>query len=342
MGGIGLAARHISASLTKPFVIARGARHDMDLVQLELRYRGLSGFGEAAPIARYEESIDSVLDWLELIDLGDDPFATDRVWAGLPLGQQAARAAVDAALHDLQGKMTGLAVSRLLGLQRHPPPTSWTVSLCDPETMARDAESAARRGFKWLKLKLGGRDGEDLERVRHVRAVTDLPIQVDVNEAWTIDEALHVLDQADIQCCEQPLRAGDPEGPSLKRRSRVPIFVDEDCRSLHDLVACAERAHGVNLKLAKTGGIREALRMVAAARALGLGLMIGCMIETSLGIAAGAQIANLFDLVNLDGHLLLADDPWTGLALTDGVVRPSVKPGLGVCPSASIRGVSDT
>jgi L-alanine-DL-glutamate epimerase-like enolase superfamily enzyme len=196
--------------------------------------------------------------------------------------------------------------------------------------MARRAEAAARRGFRRLKLKLGGRDGLDLERVRAVRAVTDLPLQVDVNEYWTLDEALEYLPQMPLEYCEQPLPAGDPEGPELRRRSPVPIYVDEDCHTLADIAACAERAHGVTIKLAKAGGIREAVRMANAARAFRLGVMLGCMVESGLGIAAGAQIASLCDHVDLDGNLLLAHDPWPGVELRDGVQVPSTRPGLGV------------
>jgi len=126
------------------------------------------------------------------------------------------------------------------------------------------------------------------------------------------------------------LPAGDPGGPELKRASPVPIYVDEDCHRLEDVPACAERAHGINVKLAKSGGIREAVRMVHAARALGLGCMLGCMLESGLGIAAAAQIASLFDHVDLDGNLLLRQDPWPGVELVDGVQTPADGPGLGV------------
>src|SRR5581483_4023442 len=219
---------------------------------------GVSGFGEAAPIERYEESAASALAWLGDVDPGDDPWALDEVAARLPPGEQAARAALDAALHDLQGKLAGQPVYRLLGLRRDGPPTSWTVWLGDPDAMARRAEAAGLRGFRRLKLKLGGRDGLDLARVRAVREATDLPLQVDVNEYWSLDEALELLPQMEIEYCEQPLPAGDPAGPELKRRSPVPIFVDEDCHALADVAPCAERAHGITIKLAKAGGIREA------------------------------------------------------------------------------------
>jgi L-alanine-DL-glutamate epimerase-like enolase superfamily enzyme len=225
-------------------------------------------------------------------------------------------------------------VHKLLGLRRDGPPTSWTIWLGDPDDMARRAQATSREGrFRRLKLKLGGRDGLDLERVRAVRSVTDLPLQVDVNEYWTLDEALEYLPQLELEYCEQPLAAGDAGGPELKRRSPVPIYVDEDCHTLADVAACAERAHGINIKLAKSGGIREAVRMAHAARALGLGVMLGCMIESGLGIAAGAHIASLMDHVDLDGNLLLAGDPWPGVEFTDGIQRPGSRPGLGVAPA---------
>ena len=290
----------------------------------------MSGFGEAAPIERYDESAGSALAWLASVELGDDPWALDEIEARLPPGEQAARAAVDAALHDLQGKLAGLPVHRLLGLRRDGPPTSWTVWLGDPDDTARRAERAEARGFRRLKLKLGGRDGLDLARVQAVRSVTALPLQVDVNEFWSLDEALELLPQMALEYCEQPLPAGDPDGAELKRRSPVPIYVDEDCHSLADVAPCAERAHGITVKLAKSGGIREAVRMTHAARALGLGVMLGCMVESGLGIAAGAQIASLFDHVDLDGNLLLAEDPWPGVEFAGGVQHPSDRPGLGV------------
>src|SRR3954471_1257562 len=201
--------------------------------------------------------------------------------------------------------------------------------------MARRAEKTTRDGrFRRLKLKLGGRDGLDVQRVRAVRAATDLPLQVDVNEYWSLDEALEFLPQMDLQYCEQPLPAGDPDGPELKRRSPVPIYVDEDCHTLADIAPCAERAHGIVIKLDKSGGIREAVRMAHAARALGLGVMLGCMVESGLGISAGCQVASLCDHVDLDGNLLLAEDPCPGVELVGGIQVPPATSGLGVQPAA--------
>jgi len=328
-----LTARKQTLRLAETFVISRGAEDDAEVVVVEIRHDGVTGFGEAAPIDRYDESAGSALAWLQAVTLGDDPFAVDEQLAALPPGEQAARAAVDAALHDLQGKLTGKPVYGLLGVPRLGPPTSWTVWLGDPDDMARRAERAAVRGFRRLKLKLGGRDGLDLERVLAVRAVTDLPLQCDVNEYWSLDEALEYLPQMNLEYCEQPLPAGDPDGPELKRRAALPIYVDEDCHTAADVAACAERAHGVNIKLAKSGGIREAIRIVAAARGLGLGVMLGCMIESGLGISAGAHISGLMDHVDLDGNLLLAEDPWPGVAFEDGIQVPADRPGLGVAPT---------
>jgi L-Ala-D/L-Glu epimerase len=316
--------------LAETFTISRGSEDEAEVVQVEIRHAAVTGRGEAAPVERYDESAGSALAWLEQVELGGDPFALDAIGDALPPGEQAARSAVDAALHDLQGKLVGLPVYKLLGLRRHGPPTSWTIWLGDPDDMARRTEKIAGRGFRRLKLKLGGRDGLDAERVRAVRSVTDLPLQCDVNEAWSLDEALEYLPQLDLQYCEQPLVAGSPDGAELKRRSPVPIYVDEDCHTLVDVAACAERAHGINIKLAKSGGMREALRMSHAARALGLGVMLGCMVESGLGIAAGAHVASLMDHVDLDGNLLLAEDPCPGVAFADGVQLPAEAPGLGV------------
>src|SRR5207244_12545825 len=164
------------------------------------------------------------------------------------------------------------------------------------------------------------------------------PLQVDVNEYWSRDEALEALPQLaelGVAYCEQPLEAADPGGAELKRRSPLPIYVDEDCHTLADVAGCAEIAHGINVKLAKSGGIREAVRMAHAARALDLGVMLGCMIESGLGIAAGASIASLCDHVDLDGNLLIARNPWPGVELVDGVQTPSEEPGLGVRQAVS-------
>jgi len=195
------------------------------------------------------------------------------------------------------------------------------------------ARAHASGRFRRLKLKLGGGDGRDVDRVSAVREVTDVPLQVDVNEAWNLEEALDALPrlaELGVEYCEQPLPAGDPGGAALKAAAALPVYVDEDCHTLADVAACAPIAQGVNIKLAKAGGIGEGVRMAHAARAIGLGVMLGCMVETGLGIAAGAAMASLCDHVDLDGNLLLATDPWPGVELIDGIQTPSEEPGLGV------------
>ena len=329
-----ISARRATLELAETFVIARSSQDTAEVVYVEIEHEGQIGYGEATPIERYDQTAESALAYVEEHGdkLGDDPWALEEIESRLPPEQFAARAGIEAALHDLQGKLTGIPVWRLLGLRRAGPPTSWTIWLGDPDDMARRAEAVGDR-FKRLKLKLGGGDGLDVERVRAVRGVTELPLMVDVNEWWSLDEALEALPQLaelDVEYCEQPLRAGDPNGPTLKERSPLSIYVDEDCHVAADVPVCAERAHGVNIKLAKSGGIREAIRIAHVARALGLGVMLGCMNESGLAVAAGAQVASLCDHVDLDGNLLLRHDPWPGVELVDGVQLPSESPGLGV------------
>ena len=329
-------AHIVRLELAETFVISRDATDFADVVHVSISHEGATGYGEAAPIDRYDESARSarsfVLEHAER--LGSDPFALEDIGERLAAvqGQQAAKSAIDSALHDLQGKLLGVPIGRLLGLPRSGPPTCWTIWLGDPDDMARRAEAASGT-YRRLKLKLGGGDGLDGDRVRAVRAATELPLQVDVNEGWSLDEALEtlpVLSECGIDLCEQPLRAGDEDCRRLKQESPVSIFVDEDCHTLADVARCADFAHGINIKLAKSGGIREAVRMVHAARALRLGVMLGCMLESGLGIAAGCCVAPLCDRVDLDGNLLLREDPFPGVDLVDGVQVAAVAPGLGV------------
>jgi L-Ala-D/L-Glu epimerase len=335
-----LTHRTATLRLREPFTISRSTDEEVTQVFVELEAGGVTGYGEASPQEHYDESPESASAFLDEAEdlLGDDPFALEAIerrFRGRP-GEMAAKAALDSALHDVCGKIAGQPVWRLLGFERGGPPTSWTIWLGDPDDMARRAEVVGNR-FRRLKLKLGARDGLDVERVRAVRGVTDLPLQVDVNEYWELDEAIEnvrALADLGVEYVEQPLPAGDVGGRRLKKESPIPIYVDEDCHTLGDVRACAEIAHGVNIKLAKSGGIREAVRIAHAARALDLGVMLGCMIESSLAIAAACQVASLCDFVDLDGNILLADDPWEGVEFLDGVQLPSDQPGLGVFRAA--------
>lgn len=337
-GSLRLTYRVVELKHSVPFRISRSTLESFRVVEVAISLAGETGYGEAAPHEHYGETSDSVASFLDDAAgmLGDDPFARDEIEARVSsLGDEmAARAGVDAALHDLCGKLTGLPVWRLIGTPRHGPATTMTLGLEEPDAMARAASAWTADGrIRRLKLKLGGGDGLDVERVEAVRDVTPVPLLVDVNESWDFAEALETIPRLaslGVECVEQPLKAGDTEAAVLKRESTLPIYADEDCHTSADLIACARIADGVNVKLSKCGGLRNALAMVHAARALGLGVMVGCMSESSLGIAAACPLAGLCDTVDLDTNLMLGNDPWQGLEMIDGAQTPGPRPGLGV------------
>lgn len=334
-----LHARTYTLEYLEPFVISRSADTSSQVVQVAIEHDGVVGFGEGAPDEHYGEGPAGARDWiLEHVEplLGDDPFATEAILgrlAQLP-GQMAAKCAVDGALHDLTGKLCGQPLWRILGLDRTPPPTSYTISI---DTLEGTADRAARAAsYKALKIKVGGPG--DLERVRIVRDAAPLAlIRVDANEAWTVEstrELVPELVSLGVELVEQPLPAADRDGYAELHADGlpIPIVVDESCHTLADVAPAGQLADGINIKLTKSGGIREALRMIHAARALDLRVMLGCMNESTLGIAGAAQISPLVDVVDLDGHLLNANDSHTGLGFADGRVLPGDGPGLGVDP----------
>src|SRR5215207_10134524 len=327
--------RTASLALAEEFGIARGSRTTQDVVQVELEHDGLVGRGEAAPVYYRGESVATASAFLEDVAprLGRDPFALEELLTGVD-GDAAGRSALDAALHDWVGRRLRLPVWRLLGLSRAAPPTSYTIGI---DTLDGTRDRARRaRGYRALKVKVGG--AEDLARLEVVRAESQAPLRVDANEGWTLEaarELVPALVELGVELIEQPFPARDLESfRALRELSpRPPVIVDEGCHDLGDVAEVAGYADGINVKLAKSGGLREAVRMVHAARALGLRVMIGCMIESQLGVAPAAQIASLADWVDLDGHLLLADQPFRGLGFEEGRVLPSHGPGLGVEPA---------
>jgi L-alanine-DL-glutamate epimerase-like enolase superfamily enzyme len=327
----------VSLALAEEFGIARGSRTEQQLVQVELEHDGLVGRGEAAPVYYRGETVETASAFLAeagpALD-GADPFRLEAILHRLQ-GDAAGRAALDAALHDWVGRRLDVPVWRLLGLSRAAPVTSYTIGI-DTVEGTRDRARRAR-GFRALKVKVGG--AEDLERLAAVRAETDAPLRVDANEGWTLESARELvpaLVELGVELIEQPFPAADVESfRALRELAPLPpVIVDEGCHDLRDVAPAAGYADGINVKLAKSGGLREAVRMVHAARALGLRVMLGCMVESQLGVAPAAQIASLTDFVDLDGHLLLADEPFRGLQLEEGCVLPSHGPGLGVEPAA--------
>ncbi len=321
-----------------PFVTAHGggSRHRNVLVEIE--HEGLCGLGEAAPSPYHGETAATVLAALATlvpaVETVASPLQVEAVHAAMEAalaGHRAAKAAIDIACHDWMGKRAGLPLFALFGLDpAMTPPSSYTVPIVSPAEAA--AAIAAGERFRVLKVKMG--DPADMERLAQVRAATAKPLRVDANGGWSAPEAierLSTLGAAGVELVEQPVPAADLLGLARVRdASRLPIIADEPALTAADIPRLAGMADGVNVKLAKAGGIRPALAMIQTARAHGLRIMLGCMVETSIGIAAAAHLAPLVDWVDLDGHLLLARDPAAGLALVAGRVLPAPRPGLGV------------
>ncbi len=327
--------------LKTPFRIAHGTsetRHNV-LVRLREGPRpcALEGLGEAAPVRQHHETQAGVLAYLESLPaLPGDPFQLEDILAALPPGSQAARAAVDIALHDLVGQKLGVPLYRLWGLNpARIPPTSFTIGI-GPAVEVREQAQAAARRFSILKLKLGRDEQHCLDTVRAVRRATDARLVADANCAWSADQALRLiplLADLGLEWIEQPLAEDDLDGlRRLHRASPIPIFADEPVRTAGDIPRLAGCVDGVNIKLMKAGGLREARRMIAVARAHGLQVMLGCMVETSVGITAAAHLAPLVDWADLDGAFLIANDPFIGAQPEGDRLIPPDAPGLGLQP----------
>jgi L-alanine-DL-glutamate epimerase-like enolase superfamily enzyme len=348
--GLTLDQEVLNLPLRDPFVIARSEHNQgrsITTVAVELHdpAAGLTGVGEGYPDAYYGETPETMAvvmpALLEVVELGvlegdlDTTraalVATAMAFDGVVRGHGAAKCALDIALHDLAGKRLGIAVVDLLGLSRELPPTDFTLGIDAPDVVAERARRAAR--FPALKIKVGG--PADLETLQAVRAVYGGPIRVDANTGWTPDSAERLLPELvrlGVELIEQPFPARRLDQLAwLQARSPLPIVADESAVADEDLDGLVGVVAGVNVKLAKCGGVGPAARMLARARSLGFRTFLGCMEETSVGIAASAAVASLADWVDLDGCLLLAEDPYEGLDLDDGCrwVLPAT-PGLGV------------
>lgn len=313
--------RHLSLPLNAPFRISRGVKHAAEVVTVELRQGDRIGRGESVPYPRYRESVASVLDEME--SLREDLCAgmgRDELQARLTPG--AARNALDAALWDLEAKLTGVPVWAGLARPPHAPvTTALTVSLDTPQAMEQAASRIA--DARLIKIKVDADDpAARIEAVR--RAAPAAKLIVDPNESWTMD-ILHdlqpVLERAAVDLVEQPLPAAadvDLRGFS----SRIPICADEACHTAADLPRLLERYQAINIKLDKTGGLTEAWRLLRAARDSGFRIMVGCMVGSSLGIAPALEVAREAEFVDLDGPLWLANDHAGGVRLQDGLLAP--------------------
>ena len=329
----------ISLNTRYPFVIARGgyAAHENLVVRLE-DDNGLEGFGEAAPNRYYGETAGSVIATLERflpVLATADAWSLEAIEAQLGRtlrGNGSAKGAISSALHDLVGKRVGLPVYRLWGLDASDAPqSSFTIAIADNEGLRRRVADAAE--YPILKIKLG--TDRDQEIVRVVReAAPGKKLRVDANAAWTPAEAVRMIDflyDYDIEFVEQPVAAHDIDGLRfVRQRSRLPIIADESCIVATDIPNLAGAVDGVNIKLAKCGSLREAIRIIHTARSFGMTVMAGCMIESSLGISAIAQLAPLLDYADFDGAALLASDPFTGVTIAGGRIELGESPGLGV------------
>jgi L-alanine-DL-glutamate epimerase-like enolase superfamily enzyme len=326
--------------LRHPFLIARSmddTSTEREMLFVRIEHKGKVGWGEAAPTSYYHQTLDSSEAALKAMGemLGNDPFALDRILDPIYArfaDQSAAIAALDGALHDLIGKLLDMPVWKLLGLDAEREPlTSFTIGIDKPEVMAAKVREASE--YPILKIKIGTPDDDAvLTAVR--REAPNKTLYVDANCGWTSANVLERMKSTwryKIECIEQPTPPDDLKGLAAVRAAGLgPILADESCIGVDDVLRCVGVFDGINIKLSKCGGMRRALQMIHTARSAGLRIMIGCMLETSVGLAAAAHLGPLVDYLDLDGHLLLADDPFDGLGGAAGQLTLTDRPGLGL------------
>ncbi|RME01631.1 MAG: dipeptide epimerase [Calditrichaeota bacterium] len=324
--------------------ISRSSADFKENAFIRLEADGTTGMGEAAHNIRYDETKESMLAFFELaapvLEKADPWKFVDLMQQihQLKTGQNAAKAAIDLALMDWITQKLGLPLYRYLGLDPvHTPTTSYSIGIDTPESIKAKIQEASR--FPILKIKLGSENDEAI--MKAVREATNRVVRVDANEAWDDPklalEKIQWLATLGVEFVEQPMRSGQLEHMAwLKQHSPLPIIADEDVKLARDIPSLAPAYHGINIKLMKSGGIQEALRMIHTARAHGLKIMLGCMIESSLAITAAAHLSPLVDYADLDGNLLLKNDPFEGATVDEhGQLQLPERPGLGILPRDS-------
>lgn len=309
---------------------------------LTIKHNNLCGYGEAVPISRYVENIDNVLACLKDFSrhLGNDPWAIEKInqlFNNLEIKSPATKSAINMALYDLVGKSLQVPLYKMLGLSDLDTPyTSYTIGVDNTENVVKKVLDA--KNFPIIKLKIGKKS--DIDIIKAIREVSDVTIRVDANGSWTSEQAIDMialLSEYDIQFVEQPVAAHDLEGLKFVRKhSPLPIIADESCLSLKDIPRLSECVDGVNIKLAKCGGISEALRMISLAKAYDLKVMIGCVLESSLAVTAAAQLTPLADYADLDPILFIKHDPYDGVHIENGKIILPNRPGLGVISKNNI------
>ncbi|MGH2500668.1 MAG: dipeptide epimerase [Candidatus Limnocylindria bacterium] len=335
-----LSIRAVDLHLEVPFAISRSVRTEKRVVIVELAEDGRVARGEGCPDPFFGERPEGVEAGIREAAalLPDDPRDLAALKARLderyPHGGAVA-CAIDVLAHDRAAQAAGLPLRELLGIRGEPPPTSFTVGIAEPVLMAERAAAAAARGFGILKVKLG-RDGE-VPILRAIRERFDGVIRVDPNAAWSAEDApgrIERLVPFDVEFVEQPLPPEDLDGlRRVRARSPLPIVADEAAVRVADIELLAGACDGINVKLQKSGGIAEALAMIARAHELGLKVMLGCRAaETSVGIAAAAHLAGAVEWADLDGNLLVVDDPFLAVTVERGCFVFPGRPGLGALP----------
>ena len=324
--------------LQHTFTVSSFSRNTTPGVQVEIDYQGFTGYGEASMPPYLGQSVESVTAFLGKVDLAQfaDPFCLEDILAyvdSLSPGDSAAKAAVDIALHDLVGKLLGAPWYRIWGYNpAKTPSTTFTIGIDTPEVVREKTLECVGR-FNILKVKVG--TPSDKQMIEAIRSVTDLPIAVDANQGWsdrfsTLD-MIYWLKEHGVVMVEQPFKVGCYEDQAwLNERSPLPLFADESIQGLADVRRAVGLFKGVNIKLMKCGGLRNAHKMVELARALGLKAMLGCMTETSCAVSAAAQLSPAVDFADLDGNLLISNDLFDGVGLSEGRLVLPDRPGIGV------------